>query len=475
MSWLDDLSAAGVDTHMASAVEIGARVGSGEWSAVDVARSHLARIRLLNEKYRFFCFVYEDEALTAAAEIDRMVRQGREPGPFWGVPYALKDFTPTKGRVTTLGSVAFKDWVPTDDPPVVERLHRAGGVLLGKTATSELAHSSFTRSRLWGVSRNPWDTSRTPGGSSGGSAGAVAVGMVAVAEGSDAGGSVRIPASCCGVVGYKPPLGRIPMHSTGNDFETIFHHGPLARSVDDCALMLDVMAGPDERDPLSLPDRPRLSAPVADDLGQLRAALSTDLGFFEVDPQISVATLAVGSGLRDLGATVDQVDLSWGREVVDSWTAYWGVLLATMYGDKVEAYGATMDPALLRLIRQGQRMDAVSFKRIDLVRSRQWQQLRPILDAYQVLICPTLAVAVPPAEGLDDDAYGGSSQGGKFVGLDMACPFNFVPQCPVISVPSGRTSDGLPTGVQVVGRRFDDGTVLRVAKAIERVVAKRIP
>ncbi|MHB1502171.1 MAG: amidase, partial [Candidatus Dormibacteria bacterium] len=300
----------------------------------------------------------------------------------------------------------------------------------------------------------------------------VAVGMVAVAEGSDAGGSVRIPASCCGVVGYKPPLGRIPMHSTGNDFETIYHHGPLARSVDDCALMLDVMAGPDERDPLSLPDWIHVTTPVAADVSQLRAALSTDLGFFEVDPQITAATLAVGNGLRDLGATVDPVDLGWDREVVDSWVAYWGVLLATMYGDKVDAYGDTMDPALVRLIRQGESMDAISFKRIDLVRSRQWQQLRSILDAYEVLICPTLAVAVPPAEGVDDDSYGGTSAAGRFMGLEMACPFNLVSQCPVMSVPSGRTSDGLPTGVQVVGRRFDDRTVLRVAKAIEGVVAK---
>lgn len=473
MSWLEDLGAAGFDRPVPSAVEIAARVGSGEWSAVDVVRSHLERIRLLNEKYKFFCFIYEDEALAEAAEIDRMVRQGGEPGPFWGVPYALKDFTPTKGRVTTLGSQAFKDWVPTEDPPIVERLRQAGGILLGKTTTSELAHSSFTRSHLWGISRNPWDASRTPGGSSGGSAGAVAVGMVAVAEGSDAGGSVRIPASCCGVVGYKPPLGRVPMHSTGNDFETIFHHGPLARSVDDCALMLEVMAGPDERDPLSTPDQLLLTIPVAADVDGLRIAISTDLGFFEVDPEISAATLAVGDGLRNLGAAVDQVDLGWGREVVDSWTAYWGVLLAAMYGDKLEAHGDKMDPALLRLIRHGQEMDAVSFKRIDLVRSRQWQLLRPILAEYAVLICPTLAVPVPPAEGLDDDSYEGTSESGKFLGLDMTCPFNFVPQCPVISVPSGRSLDGLPTGVQVVGRRFDDRTVFTVAKAIEGAVAAR--
>jgi len=471
VSWLDDLRVSGADSHLTGAVEIASRVGRGEWSAVAVASSHLERIRLLNQKYNFFCFVYEEEALATAAEIDRMVQQGRTPGPFWGVPYALKDFMPTKGKVTTLGSEAFKDWIPTEDPPVVERLRQAGGILLGKTTTSELAHSSFTRSHLWGVSRNPWDSSRTPGGSSGGSAGAVATGMVAVAEGSDAGGSVRIPASCCGVVGYKPPLGRVPMHSTGNDFETIFHHGPLARSVDDCALMLNVMAGPDERDPLSLLDRPSFSIPVPVQVSGLRVALSIDLGFFEVDPQVRDGCLAVGMALRELGATVDQVELGWEREVVDSWAAYWGVLLAAMYGDKIEAYGEVMDPALLRLIRQGQHMDAVSFKQIDLARSRQWQCLAPVLQSHEVLICPTLAVPVPAAEGLDDDSYGAPSESGKLLGLDMTCPFNFVPQCPVISVPCGRTKDGLPIGVQVVGRRFDDLTVLMVAKAIERVVS----
>lgn len=472
MSWIDDLAAVDASSSLTSAVEIGRRVGSGEWSAVDVARSHLERIRLLNSKYNFFCFVYADEALATAARIDESVRTGHTPGPFWGVPYALKDFTPTKGKLTTLGSKAFRDWIPRADPPIVERLREAGGVLLGKTTTSEFAHSAFTRSELWGVSRNPWDPERTPGGSSGGSAGAVATGMVAVAEGSDAGGSVRIPASCCGVVGYKPPLGRVPMHSTRNDFESIFHHGPIARSVDDCKLMLAVMAGPDERDPLSLPDSPHLAPLPSGGVGNLRVALSIDLGFFQVDPEIASSCVAVGNSLRRLGAVVDHIDLRWQADIVEGWVTYWSVLLATMYGDQLGRYEHQMDPALVRLIRRGQSLDAVSFKRIDLVRTEQWTALRKILADYDVLICPTLAVPVPAAEGLDDDSYGRYSEQGKLFGLDMACPFNFVPQCPVISLPSGVDRNGLPIGVQVVGRRYDDLTVLRMAKAIEEFHAR---
>ena len=178
-----------------------------------------------------------------------------------GLPIAIKDLTPTPGKTTTLGSKVFEHWAPDHDAPIVERLLGAGAILVGKTTTPEFAHSGFTQSPLWGISRNPWNPERTPGGSSGGSAAAVATGCVALAEGSDAGGSVRIPAAMCGCVGLKPSLGRIPLAILPTVFEQYCHFGPLARTIDDAALFLSVTEGPDERDILSLPRRPARRRP----------------------------------------------------------------------------------------------------------------------------------------------------------------------------------------------------------------------
>jgi Asp-tRNA(Asn)/Glu-tRNA(Gln) amidotransferase A subunit family amidase len=434
---------------------------------VEVVDACLERIQRLNEELNLFCFVYADEARAAARAAESAVARGADLGPLAGVPYALKDFTPTKGRITTLGSRLFRDWAPDFDPPVVERLRRAGGILVGKTTTPEFAHSGFTSSPLWGISRNPWDPTRTPGGSSGGSAGAVAAGMVPLAEGSDAGGSIRIPASFCGVVGFKPSHGRVPMHVTANDFEQIFHLGPLARTVADCALMFFVMEGPDERDPLSLVPGLAESRPTDPPVAGLRLGLSVDLGYYDIAPEVEANTRAAAAAFAELGAEVTEVDLGWNKDINRAWLDYWSVAIAALYGERAEGAWELVDPEVRALIERGRSLGAVELKRIEQLRTRQWAAIRPVLQTHDALLCPTTSVEAPAAEQ-KELSYRRAAAPGRFGGYELTCPFNFIAQCPVISVPSGLTSQGLPTGLQIVGRRYDDVTVLGLAAALER-------
>jgi Asp-tRNA(Asn)/Glu-tRNA(Gln) amidotransferase A subunit family amidase len=450
------------------AAELIGLIRSHALTTTEVVDAFLDRIDRLNPTFNLFCLTCADEARRQAVAADE--HAGREPArALEGVPYALKDFTPTRGLRTTRGSYAFEQWIPDEDPPIVERLRDAGGILLGKTTTSELAHSSFTRSRLWGVSRNPWNAERTPGGSSGGSAGAVAAGLVPIAEGSDAGGSVRIPASCCGVFGFKPAHGRVPMHATPNDFEQVFHFGPITRTVSDAILMLEAIEGPDDRDPMTVvPGLPRPIQAV-DRLDGLRAAVTVDLGYYRVHDDVARNTEHAAEALRELGMQVEPVELDWDQSLNEAWATNWSVLLATLYGESLDRVADRVDPELLLLVDRGRSLSAVALKQVDLVRTRLWASLRRIFDHFDVLVCPTLAVLVPPAEGVEDSDYESSTSDGRFAGLEMTSPFSLVPQCPVASVPSGFDRDGLPTGMQIVGRRFDDVTVLGVAAGFERI------
>jgi Asp-tRNA(Asn)/Glu-tRNA(Gln) amidotransferase A subunit family amidase len=225
-----------------------------EISPVEVVQNSLERIEEVNAALNCFCFVYPEEALAKAKIAEDRLHKG-DGRPLEGVPIAIKDFTPTKGKVTTRGSRLLQDWVPDWNPVVVERLEAAGAIMVGKTTTPEFATSGFTDSPLWGITRNPWDPARTPGGSSGGSGAAVASGCVPLAEGTDMGGSVRIPAALCGVVGHKPSLGRIPMDIIDTVYDNISHFGPLARTVSDAALFLDIAQGEHPSDIQSLPTR----------------------------------------------------------------------------------------------------------------------------------------------------------------------------------------------------------------------------
>jgi Asp-tRNA(Asn)/Glu-tRNA(Gln) amidotransferase A subunit family amidase len=448
------------------AVELARLIHVGKLSPVELVDASLRRIDEVNPRVNAFCAVYADEARAEARRAEQAVVSGTQLGALHGLPIAIKDFTPLRGKVTTRGSAALRDWIPQCDPVIVERLRSAGAIILGRTTTSELAFSSFTDSLLHGITRNPCDPARTPGGSSGGSAVAVATGCVALAEGTDMGGSVRIPAALCGIVGFKPSLGRIPMDILPTVFDSISHFGPLARCVDDAALFTSVAHGPDDRDIQSLMDRLRFEIPLQRDAGGKRIALSADLGFFAVDGEVRRNLCHAADALRERGFVVQEVDLGWTREVTDAWFAYWAVAQAASFGHLLDSFREAMDPELVRLMDKGLAMGAVDFKRLETVRTRQWHSLARVFADHEALLCPTTAVPAPPV-GMDDSDFDWSDEAGRYHGLDMTCPFNNVGQCPAISVPSGRTAAGLPTGAQLVGRRYQDVELLQTAAALE--------
>jgi Asp-tRNA(Asn)/Glu-tRNA(Gln) amidotransferase A subunit family amidase len=458
----------GDDICALGAVEMLRLFQAGELSPVEAMCAHLDRIEMVQPALNAFCFVYHDWAMAAARAAEAAYLAGGEAPPLLGVPIAIKDFTPVAGTITTRGSATLKDWQAPADPVIVRRLLEAGAILVGKTTTPEFAFSSFTRSPLWGETRNPWHRDRTCGGSSGGSAVAVTTGCVALAEGSDMGGSIRIPAALCGVVGLKPSLGRIPMDILPTSFDLMSHFGPLARSVEDAALFLRVTEGPDDADILSQMRPEPLGDCLAGRVEGVRVALSPDLGFYRVDPDIVANLRGVAADLSAAGAVVEEIRLDWTVEVATAWASYWEVFLAAIVGHNPPAQEAIMDPDLVAVMRAGRQANAVEIKRLEMVRTRQWRALATVFQRFDVLICPTMAITAPPVTAGDAD-FEHVAADGYLHGFDMTAPFNNIAQCPTLSVPSGMSPDGLPTAVQIIGRRFDDPMVLRVGRAIERM------
>ncbi|WP_448204961.1 amidase [Azospirillum sp. sgz302134] len=452
----------------ATAIAHGIR--SGRFRAEDVVAESIHRAKALTGPLNPFTLIREAQALDAARRADQAVARGEPTGPLHGVPFAAKDLTPTAGDTTTLGSWSVPDWTPEETALCIRRLQEAGAILIGKTTTPEFAHSSFTASPRWGVTRNPWDPSRTSGGSSGGSAVAVAAGVVPFAEGTDMGGSVRIPAALCGTVGLKPSLGRIPMTILPSVFDNISHFGPLARTVDDAVAFMEAAAGPSDEDISSVPLRFSGEKARAGRLEGRRFALSMDLGYYEIQPGVEAAIRDAVRDLRNAGATVDEVAIPWTRAVNDQWFDLWCVFMTAYFGDRLASHRERMDPAVVAMMERGFAMDATGYKRTEVLRTAIWRDLAGLFERYDALLCPTCAVTAPPASETDDD-YMATTADGRFRGLDMTCPFNLLPQCPALSLPVGLASDGLPVGLQIVGHRFADEDVLGIAVAFERVLA----
>ena len=438
-----------------------------EISPVEVVANALARIEAVNPKINAFCAVFAEQAMSAARRAERAVAERRAAGPLNGVPIAIKDLTPTKGHVTTLGSRIFRDSVSDHDAVVVERLRAAGAIMVGKTCTPEFGYSGFTRSALWGESRNPWDLARTPGGSSGGSAAAVAAGCVPLAEGSDGGGSVREPAACCGTTGLKPSYGRIPFDLFPTQFSTVFHFGSLARTVADAALFLDVTNGPHDRDIQS--QAPRLDVPVPppSDISGLKLALNIDFGLFYVDPEVEANVRAAAQALRAAGAEVTEVNLTFDRAAIQASEADLRSLAAILQGALLAEHRDLMTDRAAAHLEGGACYRGVEIKDFEVERTKVWQALAPVLAEHDALLCPTQAGPAPSNHQSEAD-FDWVDDEGRYHGHFMSQYFNFVGQVPAFAVPAGFTAAGLPTSVQIVGRRYDDNMVLRIAAALEQ-------
>lgn len=444
-----------------SATEQARLVRARQVSPVDLVEASLARIEQVQPICNAFAFVFAEEARARA----RALADQPPMGALHGIPVAFKDFTPTKGHITTRGSKAFADWVAPDDPAIVQRFKAAGAIIVGKTNTPEFATSSFCHPPLFGRTNNPWNPEHSPGGSSGGSGVAATTGCVALAEGTDMGGSVRIPAALCGCVGLKPSLGRIPMDILPTVFDDMSHFGPLARTVDDAALFLRVAEGPLEADIMSQRVPVPLPQTLDTDLTGLSIAMSEDLGFFVVDKEVRTHLSQTAQALRDAGATVVSVDLPWAPNLITAWWAWWGVYQAAAFGHLLPDWRDQMNPDTVALLDAGLAMNAVDFARIDQTRTKMWHDLCAVFERYDALLCPTMALPAPRNDLHDADFE--RIEDGRLYGLDMTCLFNHVGQCPALSVPMGMTDAGLPTSAQIIARRFDDPTALRIGAAIE--------
>ena len=304
-------------------------------SPVELMSAVIARSEAANPKVNAYTYTFYERAMEQARAAEQAYASGAETRPLEGVPVLIKDFHAVKGEITTFGSTLFADHVPDFSAPTVERLLDAGGIMHARSTTPEMAHAGHTRSELWGTTRNPWNLEFVPGGSSGGAGAAVAAGMTTLADGTDGGGSIRIPAGCCGIFGFKPPFGRNP---TDRDHprESLLHYGPMTRSVADAALMQNVTAGPHRDDICSI--RPKLEIPeTLEPIKGWKVAFSMDLGYFEVDEEVQKNTRDALQAFRDLGCTVHEVDVGWTKSVLDAWTVIWEGLFWATFGDQYPA------------------------------------------------------------------------------------------------------------------------------------------
>ena len=464
-----------------SAAALARRVRAGELSPVAVVNASLERIAARNDVTNAYVTVIAEDARERAREIEMAIDRGENPGPLCGVPVALKDLFGFKAGVpATMGSAAVGEFIPEESAVATERLEAAGAVVLGTTNAPEFGHKLVTENPLHGRTGTPFAPERVSGGSSGGSAAAVADGLAAVAQGSDTGGSIRIPAANCGVYGIKPSFGRVPnaLRPDGFGMTTPFSStGPLARTVEDAALALDVFSGPHSSDPHSLPEpetsyREATERPTDD----LAVAYSPDLGLFDVaEDVLAVADDAV-TDLASVVSHVERADPPYEGTLSDlryAFTQTTTVLFASLV-DGLEAEGKLEEddreqlmPSTRTMVRIGEDTEALAYKRADRPRTAFYDAVESVLAEYDLLVSPT--AAVPPFEhGRDGPRdIDGESVANPVVDWCLTWPFNLTGH-PVASIPAGFV-DGLPVGLQVVGRRHAEDTVLAASAALERV------
>lgn len=444
-----------------------AAVAGRDISARELLDLHLDRIAERNPELNAIVSLDVERARAGAAEADEALASGAAPGPLHGLPFAFKDTHAVAGWRTTYGSPLFADHVPERDELVVERVRRAGVVTIGKTNVPEFAAGSHTFNRIFGTTLNPVDPRFSAGGSSGGAACALAAGMVPLAEGSDMGGSLRNPASFCGVVGLRPSLGRVPAWPVDNQWESTSVAGPMARNVADLALLLSVLAGPDPRAPLALGDPGAVFAPpVSGTLAGLRVALSTDLGgAFEVDHRVAAVVEEAGRTFAGAGARVSAAhpDLALAEDTFRTLRAW---LFQARFGRLLADNPDAFKPSLADNIRLGEGLTGADVARAYAQRTALAETMRLFFADHDVLVLPVSQVPPFPA----DQEYPADINGRPtetYLDWMRSAYFITVTGCPAVSLPAGRTPEGLPVGIQVVAPHGADRRLLEIAAAYE--------
>ncbi len=449
-----------------------AALRDGDISARELLELHLARIAERNPELNAIVSLDEERARAAAALADDTYAAGGHVGPLHGLPFAVKDTHALAGWRTTYGSPIFADAVADHDDLLVERIRRAGVVFVGKTNVPEFAAGSHTFNPVFGVTRNPVDPSRSAGGSSGGAACALATGMVPLADGSDMGGSLRNPASFCGVVGLRPSWGRVPEWPLYNQWETTSVGGPMARNVGDLALLLSVMAGPDPRAPHALGDPGSAFAPPVTParVAGLRVAATTDLGgALVVDHEVADVVRATAARLSDAGAAVTEAhpDVSLADDTFRTLRAWH---LQAKLGALLAAHPTSFKPSLEANIRAGESLSGADVARAYTQRTALAETMRTFFEHYDVLLLPTSQVPPFPVEQEFPETINGQ-QMPDYLAWMRSAYFITVTGCPAMSVPAGTTTAGLPVGVQLVTSHGSDRRLLEVGAALEALVA----
>ncbi|HUP01117.1 MAG TPA: amidase [Gemmatimonadota bacterium] len=447
------------------AVEIRRRIAGGELSPVEVIESYLERLQALNTVLNAVVTLNE-RALDDARTLEREVARGAEPGLLHGLPVGIKDVTPVAGLRTTYGSRLYADHVPDEDALVVRRLRAAGAVILGKTNTPEFAAGGNTWNEVFGRTRNPWNPSRSAGGSTGGGAAALATGMIALAEGTDLGGSLRIPASFCGVVGLRPSVGLVPTHPTDWLWDTLQVTGPMARTAADVALMLQAVSGPDPRSPHAQPvtGRDFVAAVASGPDRALRLAYAPDPVGIGIDPGIEQVCRQAAFALEGAGHAVEEValDVAYGRAAYLALRGLWFVTHLHPRLDRADEFGLNVR----NNIRMGLETTTESLSAAEQARNRIWEEFRELFGRFDHLLTPCMAVSPFPVEQNYPETVAGRVMETY---VDWIAP-TFVLSLtglPVASVPCGLDDEGLPVGLQIVGRPLGEEAVLALAAQVQ--------
>ncbi|MPZ60516.1 MAG: amidase [Propionibacteriales bacterium] len=456
------------DLCFTSARDLAAAVRRREVGVREVVEAHLEQIDRVNPEVNAVVTLVPEQALAAADAADAALPRGEGTGPLHGLPIVHKDTHETAGIRTTHGSTVLADHVPTRDELIVERLRAAGAIVLGKTNVPEFAAGSHTFNDVFGVTRNPYDLSRSAGGSSGGGAVALACGMAPIADGSDMGGSLRNPASFCNVVGFRPSPGRVPNWPTPAGWATMSVQGPMARTVSDTALLLSAIAGPDPRSPISLQDPGGdFDVPLQRDLGGLRVAWSADFGgALPVEDEVVRALEPQLRAFSGLGCKVEEAcpDFSGAEEVFRTLRA-WQFEMAL--GGVVDRHRDQVKPSIVWNVEVGRALSGQDLARAETLHTRLFHQLREFFERYDVLLLPVSQVVPFDADLEYPTTVSGVAQE-TYVDWMRSAYWVSATGCPALSVPGGFTRDGLPVGLQVVGPHRADLLVLQVGHAFEQ-------
>jgi amidase len=450
-----------------SAVEMARLIRTKKLSAREALAAHLKQIELVNPKVNAIVTLVPEMAAAAAATADEMQTRKEKLGPLHGLPVAHKDLMETRGIRTTFGSPLYKDYIPTEDDLVVERIRLAGAITIGKTNTPEFGAGSQTFNKVFGATHNPYDLGKTCGGSSGGAAVALACGLVPVATGSDTGGSLRNPAAFCNVVGFRPSVGRVPNPKAAFAWSTLSTSGCLGRSVADLAFVLSTIAGPDPRAPLSI-DEPgeRLARPLDRSFKGVRLAWFKDLGGVPFDPRVRTVVDRHRGTFESLGCIVEQAEPDFApAEVAFRMLRAWNS--ANTYGARLHEHPDAFKDTLKGEIEEGLRLTGVDLARAETAHGQLWRRFQAFLEKYEYFILPT--AQLPPFDV--NTPYPTQIAGVKFdnyIDWMKSCWYISTTGNPAASVPAGFTPDGLPVGIQIVGRNKQDFSVLQMANAFEQ-------